>query len=236
MLKFLSKLGPFPALGIQLAIVFIAIQLYFEFQLKWIFWIGAMLSVVLLFFSYKIKSFLEAIHTSKIRSVAVGLSEVKGKPVGETKLKSPLTKTACYAYTYQEQRKQRVNKSSIWVTTKSERKDGHLYLDDGTGQLLCDTKGATLSIKGITKYGFNIKKTETVISPSQNLFVIGSVKDNPFVKDATSVEGWKDLMMGDGEIYIISDKSEKNLRKWYAASVIVSGLSSFGLAIAGFLI
>ncbi|MBR9680694.1 MAG: hypothetical protein GOU98_02620 [Candidatus Altiarchaeota archaeon] len=236
MLKFLSKLGPYSTLGLQLAVVWGTLHMYGEMGEAWVFGIGAALSVVLLFISYKVKNFLEAIPTSKIRSVAIGLSEIKGKTVGETKLISPLTKTKCYAYEYRIHSKNRSYKTNLITNAKVDRKDGYFYLDDGTGQLLCDTKGAAFGTKSTVKRGISVTKTETVVKPNQELFIIGNIKDNPFVKDATSVEGWKDLMMGDGEIYIISDKSEKTLRFWYTVSVITSGLSSFGLTIAGFLL
>lgn len=236
MLRFLSKLGPFPALGVQAAVLFIVFQLYREFQSSWVLFIGAAVSIVMLFVAYRIKSFLEAIPTSKVRSVAMGIAELRGEASGETKLTSPLTKTKCFAYHYVEQRRQRINKSSVWVTTKDERKDGYFYIKDQTGELLCFTKGASLDLPGKTTYGFGVKRIETIITPGTKLFAIGHIKDNPFVKEATSSEGYKDLMMGDGEVFIISDKSEKSLRKWYGITTVFSGLSAFSLIIAGFLL
>lgn len=236
MLRFLSKIGPLPALGIQLAVLLISFQLYQEFYSPLILFLGAIASIVMLFVSYRIKNFLEAIPTSKVRSVAMGMAELKGEASGETKLTSPMTKTKCFAYHYLEQKRQRINNSNVWVTTKDDRKDGYFYIKDKTGELLCYTKGANLDLPGKTIHGFNTKRIETIVTQGTKLFVIGHIKDNPFVKDATSSEGYKDLMMGDGEIFIISNNSEKSLRKWYGVATVFSGLSAFGLIVLGFLI
>ena len=232
----ISRIGPTPALGAQAVIGFLAFSAYREYPSPWFIGLGAAASAVLMMIVFKIRSFLEAIPTSKVRSVAMGMAELSGKTMGQKKLKGPFSGRECFAYEIEEKHLRGHGKHRHWVTVRQERKDGHFYIDDGTGQMLCDTKGATFEVKPFVRHLGRIQKREAAILPGQKIFAIGKVVDNPFVKEASSLQGWKDMMMSEGEIYLLSDKSEKSLRKWYTLALGFSALATMALTAGAILL
>jgi hypothetical protein len=237
MLKSLSSLGPKSVMGLQLGVLAVALQLYFRAGAGAAMLLGAAASAVLMSAAYYVRSFMEAIPTSKVRSVAMGMAELTGRALKWKKeFKAPYSKEKCLAYEIKEERHQRTGKSSYWVTTRHERKDGHFLLDDGTGAILCHTKGASLEVKTFTRHFGNRRRTEWKVVPGTKYFIIGKVVDNPFVEEASSLEGFRDAMVADGDVFIISDGKESGLRKWYSAALVFSALSTAGLFAAFFLV
>lgn len=237
MLKSLSRVPPDQALGAQLAVIIGSLHFGLRARMPAALLLGAGLSAVLMFITYRVKSFMEAIPTSRVRSVAMGLAELKGEAVkwGE-EFKAPYSGKTCLAYEIKEERHQRTGKSSHWVTVNHERKDGVFWLDDGTGRIACDSTGAELDVREFRRRRGNRRKTEWKVLPGGQYYVIGKVKDNPWVGEATSQEGYRDALVGDGEIFMISDKKEKDLRKWYGVSLVASALSTVGLLVGSALI
>lgn len=238
MLKSLSRgIRAKTALGAQLVVIFVAAQAYARLYSSFAFMGGAIASAVLMFIIHNTKTFIEAIPTSKVRSVAIGMAEINGKSLKwKQGFKAPFSGAACLAYEIKEERRVRTGKSEMWVTTRHERKDNHFYLDDGTGKLLCHTKGANLDVKAFERFLGDVKRIELKVLPEKQYYVIGKVVDNPFVKEASSIKAWEDLMMSEGDIYIISDKKEKSLRKWYSWAFLFSTVSTVGFTIASFLL
>ena len=224
-------------MGAQLVVMFVAAQAYARLPSSFIFIGGAVASAVLMFIVHNTKTFIEAIPSSKVRSVAIGMAELNGKSVKwKRSFRAPFTGKDCLAYEIKEERRVKTGKSEMWITTRHERKDGHFYLDDGTGKLLWYTKDANLDVKTFERFLGRVKRTEWKILPDKQYYVIGKVVDNPFVKEASSVKAWEDLMMSGGDIYIISDKKEKSLRKWYSVAFILSSLSTAGFVVLSFLL
>ena len=200
----------------------------------------------------KQKRMIENIPTSKVRSVAMGLVEVHGKAVKAKKiLKSPFSNKDCvyYKYTIEEYRKQ--GKHSKWVTIRKGEESTHFYLQDNTGSVLVDPKGANVDIPTDNEYKskwgtdppkvvmdylkthkisfeglFGANKTmryrEYYLAPNDNVYVMGDAGDNPFVKEGTAVEGYKDVMIqkGKGKFYYISDNAEKDILNKFKWKVI----------------
>ena len=179
---------------------------------------------------FKHKRLIENIPTSKVRSIAMGLVEVKGKvhPVPKMSLKSPFTSKKCVYYRYKVQEYRRQGKHSRWVTVLSGEDSVHFSLEDATGRVLVNPKGARVDVpvtysfrSGSRKdppkevqhflkshgrshegfFGFNKKMryTEHYIPPKQDLYILGNAGDNPFVEEATAVKGVEDIMIGKGE-------------------------------------
>ena len=167
----------------------------------------------------------------------MGMAEITGRvKKWKQTFKAPFSGELCLAYNAKEERRQKINKNYVWITTWKKREDGHFFIEDDTGQLLCDSKGADLDVKSFRKFFGSVKRTEWKIVPGTKYFAIGKVVDNPFVKDATSVQGFKDAMMSKGEIYIISDKKEKSLRKWYTAALAFSTVATLAFTAGSFYI
>lgn len=103
------------------------------------------------------KSLIQDIPTSKVRSVAVGMTEVKGEPVPRDKpLESPFSDTECIAYVYSVDRYNSGgrNSSSGWKTVEAGVKAPEFYVDDGTGRILVDPEGAEKEFSTGNEYRF----------------------------------------------------------------------------------
>jgi hypothetical protein len=148
------------------------------------------------------------IPTSKIRSIALGLVEVKGvvEPADDM-IESPLSKTGCVFYKY-------MNKSD-----KSYAEERVPFcLKDETGKVLVNPEGARIGLttKECTPGGrkeFN----EYVIKPGTELYVMGTAVDNLSLnKQASGREGnhTSRIMITKGEnekLFYITTRGEKNL-------------------------
>jgi hypothetical protein len=83
------------------------------------------------------KRFIEDVPTSTIRGAALGPVEIGGTATGEATLVSPLSQLDCYYYQLTASTTKKVAEESLCVP---------FYLDDETGRLLVDPKGAELDI------------------------------------------------------------------------------------------
>ncbi|HUY13249.1 MAG TPA: GIDE domain-containing protein [Terriglobia bacterium] len=81
-----------------------------------------------------------------VRSIAMGLSHVRGKATGDDRLTSPFTKQPCFYYQVRVERYVPQSKGSNWqnVTTDTERQN--FYLDDGTGKVLVNPEKAEFEV------------------------------------------------------------------------------------------
>jgi hypothetical protein len=144
---------------------------------------------------------------SKIRSASMGLVEINGLATGPYVINSPLKQTNCYYYrSVAWQWKQR-GKDSEWVKAAEESLHVPFYMDDGSGRLLVDPSGAemdlhcdlheeynrSLLLSGpempgsvfsfLSRHGVDsskrIKVEEYCIRPKDDLFVLGTLSQNP---------------------------------------------------------
>jgi hypothetical protein len=93
----------------------------------------------------RLKRFVENTPTSRIRSLAMGLVEVRGRAVRRFALVAPMTQGACVWYRL---RKYRRDSNNRWQLS-SESNSSHVpfVLDDGSGQVVVDPAGATVKSK-----------------------------------------------------------------------------------------
>ena len=144
---------------------------------------------------------------SKIRSASMGLVEINGLAIGPYVINSPLKQTNCYYYrSIAWQWKQR-GKDSEWVKAAEETLHVPFYMDDGSGRLLVDPSGAEMDLhcdlheeynrsillsgpempgsvfSFLSRHGVDsskrIKVEEYCIRPKDNLFVLGTLSQNP---------------------------------------------------------
>lgn len=215
--------------------------------------------------SFKRRRLIENIPTSKIRSLAMGLVEICGEavPVKNVNLVSPFTNKHCAYYRYTIETLVSSGKSSHWVTEKKGHEGDHFFIRDDTGLVIVSTKGAKIdvgktefdshygkkptenvmrflkkhNIKHKTFLGFNkrMRFREYIIEPNDKLYAMGTAGDNPYVEDATTMHGVKDIMIQKGKnekIFYISDKSEKGILKVFRWR-IVCGIFGGGALIVG---
>jgi len=154
------------------------------------------------------KRLIENTPTSKIRSASLGLVEISGLATGPYTMPAPITAVSCYyARTIGWQWKQQ-GKNKQWVKFADESRHVPFYLDDNTGRMLIDPRGAEMDIHCDFKEEYNnsslfstskdvplavssflarhgisgdrkVKIEEYCIKPKNALFVLGTLTENP---------------------------------------------------------
>lgn len=144
---------------------------------------------------------------SKIRSAPLGMIEVNGLAAGPYTLIAPITGRACYFYRTVVWEWKRRGKSSQWVAVANECMHLPFFLDDNTGKMMVDPRGAELDLhrdflqefcdgffttkqkvppnvhEFLLRYGVSttnkIKVEEFCIKPKNALFLLGTLGENP---------------------------------------------------------
>lgn len=100
------------------------------------------------FVTLRRKRLIENTPTSKVRSLAMGLSEVYGEatPHKGNLLKSPFSGKDCLYYRYEVEEYRRSGKRSRWVTIKKGSKWVLFHLKDDTGEVVVDPRDAEVDI------------------------------------------------------------------------------------------
>lgn len=146
--------------------------------------------------------------TSAVRGVSLGPVEVSGTAVGPYTLLSPLSELDCYYYRAIAWEGSGSNERISWKKVGEESLCVPFFLDDGTGQLLIDPRSADLelqetfseeltnpsslgSVTGSIRHFLGrrgllgerpVKLAEYCVQPSAQLFVFGTVRENPGVE------------------------------------------------------
>jgi hypothetical protein len=145
--------------------------------------------------------------TSKIRSASMGLVEVSGLATGPYTLPAPITGRACYLYRTTAWQQRESGKNHDWVKVAEETLHVPFFLDDSTGKLLVEPRGAELDLhrdfreeygasffsmrdlvpievsnflerNGVTP-SRHIRIEEFSIKPKNALFIVGTLAENP---------------------------------------------------------
>lgn len=146
------------------------------------------------FKSLHLKRLVENTPTSKIRSLAMGLVEIKGSARRQFALYSPMTNIACVYYRLTRYKR---NQKNQWVVS-SITSSGHVpfWVEDETGRVSVDPSGAkiqvsqsqdSLSTSGTALGGFitdDEKWREELIYDGALIYVLGKarVKTNPMTR------------------------------------------------------
>jgi hypothetical protein len=144
---------------------------------------------------------------SKIRSASLGMVEFSGLAVGPYTMVAPVTACPCYYYrTFVWEWKQS-GKNKQWVKVAAECMHVPFFLDDNTGKVMVDPRGADLDLHRdfqqefcdsffttkeevppnvrnfLLRYGVSttnkIKVEEFCIKPKNALFLLGTLDENP---------------------------------------------------------
>lgn len=146
---------------------------------------------------------------SKIRSAAMGMVEVSGLAAGPYTMIAPVTGRACYYYRTVAWEWKREGKNNQWVKVAGECMHLPFFLDDNTGRVLVDPRGAELDLHRDFQEEFNtsffsrnetptsvdsflarhgvatcnqIKIEECCIKPKNALFILGTLGENPGIE------------------------------------------------------
>ncbi len=144
---------------------------------------------------------------SKIRSASMGMVELNGLAVGPYTMVAPITARPCYYYrTFVWEWKQ-AGKNKQWVKVAAECMHVPFFLDDNTGKVMVDPRGADLDLHRdfqeefcdgffttkqeappnvrsfLSRHGISttnkIKVEEFCIKPKNALFLLGTLDENP---------------------------------------------------------
>ncbi|HEV3306101.1 MAG TPA: GIDE domain-containing protein [Candidatus Sulfotelmatobacter sp.] len=144
---------------------------------------------------------------SKIRSASMGMVELSGLAVGPYTMVAPITARPCYYYrTFAWEWKQS-GKNKQWVKVAAECMHVPFFLDDNTGTVMVDPRGADLDLHRdfqqefcdgffttkeeappnvhmfLSRHGVSttnkIKVEEFCIKPKNSLFLLGTLDENP---------------------------------------------------------
>jgi hypothetical protein len=144
---------------------------------------------------------------SKIRSAAMGMVEVSGQAVGPYTMVAPITARPCFYYRTQVWEWKQRGKNKQWVKVAGESMHVPFFVDDNTGRLLIDPRGADLDLHRdfeqefcdsffttkepapanvhtfLARHGVTtsnkIKVEECCIKPKNSLFILGTLGENP---------------------------------------------------------
>lgn len=144
---------------------------------------------------------------SRIRSASMGLVEISGLAAGPHVITSPLKQAECYYYRSIAWQLKQQGKNAQWVKVAEETLHVPFYVDDNTGKVLVDPRGAEMDLHCdlseqyhksmlfdgpampgavadfLMKHGVDpdkrIKIEEYCIKPKNFLFVLGTLSQNP---------------------------------------------------------
>lgn len=147
------------------------------------------------------------IPASKVRSASLGLVEVNGQAIGPYTLPAPITAVACYYYHTQAWELRQSGKNKEWKKVADESLHVPFYLDDNTGRVLVDPRGAEMDLHRdfheeyrkslfsstldtpatvssfLTRHGISgerpVKIDEYCVKPKNALFILGTLGENP---------------------------------------------------------
>jgi len=144
---------------------------------------------------------------SKIRSASLGMVEISGLAIGPYTMIAPITARPCYYFrTIVWEWKQR-GKNKQWVKVAAECMHVPFFVDDNTGRMMVDPRGAELELHRdfqqefsdsffttkdpvpdnvrtfLARHGIatsnKIKVEEFCIKPKNSLFILGTLAENP---------------------------------------------------------
>jgi hypothetical protein len=144
---------------------------------------------------------------SKIRSASMGMVELSGLAAGPYTITAPVTVRACYYYRTVIWEWKQEGKNKQWVKVAAESMHVPFFLDDNTGKVMVDPRGADLDLHRdfqqefcdgffttkeevppnvhsfLSRHGINttnkIKVEEFCIKPKNALFLLGTLDENP---------------------------------------------------------
>ena len=129
------------------------------------------------------KNLIENIPSSPIRSVAMGLAEIKGHSPATATLTAPHSGTPCHYFRYLVEEERNRGKNREWVTVDKGTSNAPFSVEDPTARILVNPEGADILLqrdyeridRGEGWFGKRRRYREWRIDPSDFVYVIGTV-------------------------------------------------------------
>jgi hypothetical protein len=200
-----------PSLPVDLSVTFSALIVRSSDPTGLLVWcvVGFCAGIGLFFYGFRLlkrRRLILDTPFSKIRSAAMGMVEVNGLAVGPYTMVAPITARPCYYYrTLVWEWKQR-GKNKDWVKVAGECMHVPFFVDDNTGRVLVDPRGADLDLHRdfeqefcdsffttkdpapanvrsfLARHGIvtsnKIKVEEYCIKPKNSLFILATLMEN----------------------------------------------------------
>ncbi len=144
---------------------------------------------------------------SKIRSASLGMVELTGLAAGPYTVVAPIAGRACYYYRTEAWEWKQSGRNKTWVKVAAECMHVPFFLDDNTGKVMVDPRGAELDLHRdfqqefcdgffttkqealphvhsfLLRHGVStrnkMKVEEFCIKPKNAMFVLGTLEENP---------------------------------------------------------
>ena len=192
----------------------------------------------------KLKRLIENVPTSKMRSVAMGLVELKGKiEVSDKVLEDPFDKKKCVFWRVHIEERVKRGKHGRWITRHKAKGQVPFFISDDSGSVLIKLEGANMDdVKRDSQYEtallfsdklplnvrnycnknrirfrglFGGKKRMrcrvTYLEPNDNIYVLGHARPLLQKEIKNSKSATAAIEMVNNSVFIVSDKSEKEL-------------------------
>src|SRR5512143_1745370 len=197
------------------------------------------------FRAFRMQRRVEDTPASKVRSMAMGLVELKGAVVPREPLYAPYSRRRCVYYDYKLERleirrvynaaSRRWVRMKEWVLVRTEADSRRFVLEDETGSVLVDPKDASVPDVSVYEEGFapRRRRTEHIVEAGAEVYLMGTAAQNPEAPPGKG--GAASLMIRKGDIdkdFVISSSSEKQLGSQYSLQflgLIVLGPLAMGL-------
>lgn len=170
---------------------------------------------------------VEDLPTSTIRAAAPGEIELKGKAQTNNPVTSPITKTPCAYYKYEELELQRVREGKHtrikWVRVGGNEACLNLQLNDGTGSVRIDIGNAQPDVKATHIFAERAKRTFFGLIatnerlPRVEVFEKASTQKGYKIGDHKRIEY---LITENKELYVLGDLKDNVVAKGEAAFII----------------
>lgn len=206
-------------------------------------------TLYLVFKNYREWSLIKDIPRSKVRSLAMGLVELHGKPRIKEAQKSPITGEDCVFWRLKIQVQQRTGKSSSWNTVYDKCSTAPFYLEDETGAIPIIPEDARVEISNPRKYygkpklvfpGKNVffpeygsetldDVTENSLFSGKRLFLYQLHEGDDFFVMGTAKTSSEGPFIAKGEnekTFIIANGTENSVLKRIQTRMILSALGS----------
>ncbi len=171
--------------------------------------------------------------TSKIRSVAMGLAEIFGKGISIVENYSPFTNEKCVYYKIQVQayiERKNEDDTSSWQTILTKQLNNVFKLQDDTGTINVDPRGAEINLDVAKSREGNIKKkllslsgvNEEIVNFINKLDTNEQRKINRYKNNKIKVTEWRIL---DGEkVYVLGSVEPSSLKEQSERYTIKKGV------------